>query len=166
MSDSLDNSDNESGESAADALANEVEKYGVRKGIGKELAKQQMMLGILKADNEPGNMSGGKGIAKSKTESQNWGSGAAGDPNSGQATDLQGQRQQQMLTGTLSEEGDSITETVDSQEMTAAQSVRQYREQYQQYQKLSEAVLESEPIPLGQRQIIRRYFESIRPVSE
>jgi len=28
---------------------------------------------------------------------------------------------------------------------------------------MSEAVLETEPIPLGQRQMIRRYFESIRP---
>jgi hypothetical protein len=166
MSDALDNSDSESGEAAADALANEVEKYGVRKGIGKEIAKQQMMLGQLKADNEPGNMSGGKGIAKSQTESQNWGRGSAGDPNSGESTNLQGQRQQQTLTGTLTEEGESIKETVDSQEMAAAQSVRQYREQYQQYQKLSEAVLDSEPIPLGQRQIIRRYFESIRPVTE
>jgi len=29
--------------------------------------------------------------------------------------------------------------------------------------KISDAVLESEPIPLGYRQSIRRYFESIRP---
>ena len=28
---------------------------------------------------------------------------------------------------------------------------------------MSEAVLESEPIPLGQRQTIRKYFELIRP---
>ena len=31
---------------------------------------------------------------------------------------------------------------------------------------MSEAVLESEPIPLGQRQVIRRYFELIRPSQE
>jgi hypothetical protein len=34
---------------------------------------------------------------------------------------------------------------------------------YQKYRKLSEAVLDSEPIPLGHRQTIRRYFELIRP---
>ena len=40
---------------------------------------------------------------------------------------------------------------------------RSYREVYEEYRKLSEAVLDSEPIPLGHRQTIRRYFESIRP---
>ena len=40
---------------------------------------------------------------------------------------------------------------------------RAYRETYDKFRKISEAVLESEPIPLGHRQTIRRYFESIRP---
>ena len=163
MSDALANGDGEQGKSATDALANEVEKHGVRQGIGKNLANQQMLLGMIKSENGPGNMSGGKGTDKSETESQTWGSGAAGNPNAGKETDLQGQRQQETLTGTMSEEGDSLTETVDSQEMMAARSLLDYREQYQQYQKLSEAVLDAEPIPLGQRQVIRRYFEAIRP---
>ena len=30
---------------------------------------------------------------------------------------------------------------------------------------MSEAVLDSEPIPLGQRETIRRYFELIRPAN-
>jgi hypothetical protein len=40
---------------------------------------------------------------------------------------------------------------------------RDYREVYADYRKLSEAVVESEAIPLGHRQTIRRYFEAIRP---
>ena len=40
---------------------------------------------------------------------------------------------------------------------------RGYRDAYKAYKKQSDAVLESEPIPLGQRQTIRRYFELIRP---
>ena len=40
---------------------------------------------------------------------------------------------------------------------------RGYREAYQKYRKMSEAVLEGEAIPLGQRQMIRKYFELIRP---
>jgi hypothetical protein len=163
MSDALENDDGEQGKAAADALANEVEKHGVRQGIAKDLAKQQMLLGMLKSENGPGNMSGGKGTDKSEQENQTWGSGAAGNPNAGKETDLEGQRQQEMLTGTMGEQGDSLTETIDSQEMTAARSLLHYREQYQQYQTLSEAVLDSEPIPLGQRQVIRRYFELIRP---
>jgi hypothetical protein len=43
------------------------------------------------------------------------------------------------------------------------QAARAYKEMYQKYQKLSEAVLEGEAIPLGQRQMIRKYFELIRP---
>jgi hypothetical protein len=166
MSDALENSDDEQYQSATDALANEVEKHGIRQNIAKDLAKQQMALGMIKAESGEGNMSGGKGTDKSAQASQTWGSGAAGNPNAGKETDLQGQRQQETLTGTLGEQGESLTETVETQEMTAAKSRLQYREQYQQYRRLSEAVLDVEPIPLGQRQMIRRYFESIRPSGE
>ncbi len=37
------------------------------------------------------------------------------------------------------------------------------RETYQKFQKQSEAALDLEEIPLGHRQMIRRYFELIRP---
>ena len=166
MSDALKNEDGDLGKAATDELANEVEKHGVRKEIAKNLAQQQMLLAMMKAEGGQGNMSGGKGTDKSETSSKTWGSGAAGNPNAGQETNLQGQRQQQKLTGAMGEQGDSETETIDSHEMSEATSQREYREQYQQYQKISEAVLDSEPIPLGQRQVIRRYFESIRPSSE
>ena len=43
------------------------------------------------------------------------------------------------------------------------QAGRSYKEVYQKYQRMSEAVLDSEPIPLGHRQIIRTYFQKIRP---
>jgi hypothetical protein len=62
-------------------------------------------------------------------------------------------------------EGDSETETTHMPEgrQTAARS---YREQYQKYRGMTEAALNSEPIPLGHRQTIRRYFELIRPQNE
>ena len=163
ISDALENSEGEQFQSATDELANEVEKHGVRQGIGKNLANQQMLLGMVKAESGQGNMSGGKGTEKSDEASQTWGSGSAGNPNAGKETDLQGKRLQETLTGTLGEQGDSINETIDSQEMAASKSLLPYREQYRQYQKISEAVLDLEPIPLGQRQVIRRYFESIHP---
>jgi len=167
MSEALANDDGEQYESASDALANEVEKHGIRESIGKDLAKQQMALGMMKAESGEGNMDGGKDTAKSDQASETWGAGAAGDPNSGkEETDLQGERQRETLTGALSDGGESLTEKVESQEMKAEQSQLQYREQYQQYRRLSESVLDGEPIPIGQRQIIRRYFESIRPSGE
>ena len=166
MSEALENQDAGQCQVASEELANEVEKHGIRQNIGKDLAKQQMALGMLKAESGAGDMSGGKDTAKSDQSSETWGGGAAGDPNSGKETDLQGERQQETLTGTLGEEGETLTETVDSKEMASAKSLLQYREQHQQYLRLSEAVLDGEPIPLGQRQIIRRYFESIRPSGE
>ena len=42
-------------------------------------------------------------------------------------------------------------------------AVRQYRSQAEKYEALSESALESESIPLGHRQTIRKYFELIRP---
>jgi hypothetical protein len=43
------------------------------------------------------------------------------------------------------------------------QAARKYREAYNKAMKQTEAVLDSEPIPLGHRQTIRKYFELIRP---
>ena len=165
MSDALKEGDGESGKAAAEALANEVEKHAIRTEIGKNLANQQMALGMMKAESGIA-MDGGKQTDKSNTASETWGSGAAGNPNAGQETQLESERQQETLTGMMGEQGESQTETIDSQEMTDARSLLQYREQFQQYQRMSEAVLDHEPIPLGQRQVIRHYFESIRPSTE
>ena len=40
---------------------------------------------------------------------------------------------------------------------------RPQRDVYQKYRQMSEAALDAEPVPLGHRQAIRRYFELIRP---
>jgi len=66
------------------------------------------------------------------------------------------------LKGLNTGEGDvEVESTISGEADENAQ--RSYQEKYVEYQKLSEAVLESEPIPLGHRQSIRRYFEAIRP---
>jgi hypothetical protein len=75
------------------------------------------------------------------------------------------QARHEKLTGQLGDEGDTETETIQSPESEQA-AQRAYREKYLEYQKLSEAVLDSEPIPLGHRQTIRRYFQAIRPEQE
>jgi len=46
------------------------------------------------------------------------------------------------------------------------QAARKEREAYNKAVEQAEAVLESEPIPPGHRQTIRRYFELIRPQNE
>ena len=80
----------------------------------------------------------------------------------GEKTPQIGGRYESRLTGKQTEEGEIEVETTHSPE-GKQDAQRGYRETYDKYQKISEAVLESEPIPLGHRQTIRRYFEAIRP---
>ena len=68
----------------------------------------------------------------------------------------------QEITGQMSGEGDSEFETMTTEEGKET-ARRKVKETFAKYQKMSDAVLESEPIPLGHRQTIRRYFELIRP---
>ena len=105
----------------------------------------------------------GKQRQKSNSASQSWGMGESGNID-GERTDLNGTRRQENLTG-IAGEGPSETETTHEVE-GKQQATRDYREQYQKYQKMSESVLDSEPIPLGHRQTIRKYFELIRPSQE
>ena len=69
---------------------------------------------------------------------------------------------QMNLKGQESSLGDVDIETEESHEQQQA-AVRAYREKAEEYEALSESVLESEWIPLGHRQTIRKYFEMIRP---
>lgn len=98
---------------------------------------------------------------------------AAGDGNQRQLKEAIGQtsaglsqrnrsQQQMNLKGQESAEGDVDVETIQSVEQQQ-DAVRQYRANLEKYEQLSESVLDSEPIPLGRRQTIRRYFELIRP---
>ena len=66
------------------------------------------------------------------------------------------------LKGQDSGTGDSDVETEKGPEQEQ-EAVRQYRQNADKYEAMSESVLESESIPLGHRQTIRRYFEMIRP---
>lgn len=82
----------------------------------------------------------------------------------GAKTERDAGRQRENLTGNPGD-GPSEVETIHSPEgrQTAA---RGYRDAYDRARAKSEAVLDTEPIPLGHRQTIRRYFELIRPQSE
>jgi hypothetical protein len=66
------------------------------------------------------------------------------------------------IKGQESISGDSEIET-QSGDPQQQEAVRAYRQRAGDYEALSESVLESENIPLGHRQTIRKYFELIRP---
>ena len=80
----------------------------------------------------------------------------------GGRTELAAKRDEQKIQGLKGEQGDSDTETLTTKEAEET-ARRELKEVYHKYRKLSDAVLESEDIPLGHRQTIRRYFEAIRP---
>ena len=89
-----------------------------------------------------------------------WGMATSGNTD-GELTKLDSARQKEQVKGEMGE-GASETETTHMPEGRQA-AARAYREQYQKYRRMTEAALDSEPIPLGHRQTIRRYFELIRP---
>lgn len=105
----------------------------------------------------------GKQRKKSTSPSQSWGMAESGNID-GERTSLNGNRREEQLTG-IAGEGPSETETTHEVEGNE-QGQRSYREQFSKYQRMSESVLESEPIPLGHRQTIRNYFERIRPTND
>lgn len=107
------------------------------------------------------NLAKGQSNNKSNNSSKKAGSKTAGNID-GEKTRLDSQRQMANLTGQMGAEGDSEFETTTSQE-AQEQATRKAQKAFAKYQKMSEAVLESEPIPLGHRQTIRKYFELIRP---
>jgi hypothetical protein len=73
-------------------------------------------------------------------------------------------KNRQEITGQDTGVGASEVDTENTQEARQEAS-RLQRDRYKKYLRQSEAVLENEPIPLGHRETIRRYFELIRPES-
>jgi hypothetical protein len=137
-------------------LAKDARSQSKRKRLTNLLKKQCECLGECKCDCENGTPSYAKGKGGS-----NWGLGASGNE-SGEQTPKFGGHYESRLTGRQSDEGEVEIETSHSPE-GQQQAQREYRANYDKYRKISEAVLDSEPIPLGHRQTIRRYFEAIRP---
>lgn len=161
MSEGLENENAGQCKGGANRLAGLCRAQSLRKAIGQCLGCQLGRLAECKG-NCSGGKNGGNKVALSKSPSLKWGTGASGNPFGEEATDLGAQRDRMEITG-MHGEGPSEKETLTSPE-GREQARRRYRSQYQEYRKMAEAVTESEALPLGHRQIIRTYFESIRPV--
>jgi hypothetical protein len=160
LSEGLDSENQSQSNDSACKLAGLCRKQGLRKAVGQCLACQLALLSECKG-NCQGGKNGGKGASKSDSPKLAWGLGASGQPLGDQATTLGSKPNRQDITG-IQGDGPSEREVTHSPE-GRQQAAREYREKYAEYRRMSEAVLESEPLPLGHRQTIRRYFESIRP---
>ena len=157
MTKGLSNGDKEQFEEGAKALAEECEQQGKKQELSDLLKKQSQFLGECKAQCESESRNLAQGSRKGGNKAGKGSTGMAGSK-----TALQKTGNELKLTGQDSGQGDVDKETITG-EMEQQESVRQYREKAGQYEALSESALESESIPLGHRQTIRRYFEMIRP---
>jgi hypothetical protein len=145
---------------ATRVLAKEVRNQNRRKRVNTLLEAELARLNEGKCNCQSNSLVKGKKPEKSTSPSSTFGMTTSGNVK-GEKTELGGQRRQEQLTGTPGE-GPSDTETTASPE-ARQQAKRGYKDVYKKYRKMSDAVLDSEPIPLGHRQTIRRYFELIRP---
>jgi len=142
----------------SNGLAGECKKQGQRKKLSDILRKQCQCLSECKGECEK--------ECNSQAECKKPGGTNAGTARSGnEAGDKTPKLKagpQMNITGQESSQGDVDIETSEAPEQEQA-AVRQYRENADKYEALSESVLESESIPLGHRQTIRKYFEMIHP---
>jgi hypothetical protein len=145
---------------ATRTLAELSKSHGKRKKLKQILDAEIETLSECKGECDSEKVSRGKKPEKSNSPSQNWGLTTSGNV-LGDKTKLQAKRDVKEITG-IEGEGASEMETTHSPE-GRQQAARSFKESYQKYKKMSESVLDSEPIPLGHRQAIRRYFELIRP---
>jgi hypothetical protein len=99
--------------------------------------------------------------SKSNDPSSSWGRAISGNTD-GEKTKLNGKRNEVQLTGTPGAEGDSDVETTATPE-ARQKAAREYKEKFEKFKKESETVVDGEPIPLGHRQMVKKYFELIRP---
>ncbi len=139
-------------------LAGEARKQGQKKKLFDLLKKQCQCLGECKSECES--------ECRNQAESNKKGGSKAGTAASGnQPGDKTGKLKtnpQMNIKGQESSSGDSEIETMSGDEQQQA-ALRNYRERADEYEALTESALESESIPLGHRQTIRKYFQMIRP---
>jgi hypothetical protein len=102
-----------------------------------------------------------KAPQKSNDPSSSWGRAVSGNTE-GDKTKLNSNRNVLNLTGTPGGEGDSDVETTATPE-ARQKAAREYREKFEKFSKVSETVIDGEPIPIGHRQMVKKYFEMIRP---
>lgn len=164
------------------SLASQLRKHATRKKMNGMLKRQLDKLSLCKSQCamcfskcpfcKKGNCQGqcqknslAEGLQRKKSNrpSQSFGKKTSGNL-FGKKTNPATSNNPQQLTG-QSGEGPSDTKTIKSRKGDGMAS-RSYQERYKEYRKLSEEVLEGEPIPLGHRKMIREYFELIRPTGE
>ncbi|MEM9658557.1 MAG: hypothetical protein AAF961_09380, partial [Planctomycetota bacterium] len=164
MIDGLQSDDDSKSKSGFCKAAGACRKQGVKKRISECLGCQLNRLSACKGACQGNGMCQSSSVAKSDRPSNKAGRGASNKPFGEERTKLDSTRRDENLTG-VAGEGPSERETSSSAE-ARQDAARSYRERYLEYRKQMEEVIDREPLPLGHRETVRRYFESIRPTNE
>lgn len=166
MAEGLENENESKCKSGFCDAAGVCRKQGVRKSISECLACQLNRLAECKCCCQGnGQCSNPNAMAKkSNSPSNKAGKAASNKPFGEDKTKLDSTRRDEDLTG-LAGDGPSERETLAANE-AEQDAARGYKERYTEYRKQMEEVLDSEPLPLGHRETVRAYFESIRPTND
>ena len=160
MAEGIEDGDAQKVKGAAKQLGEKAKGQARKKKINDLLNAELTSLSECKGNCQKNSTAKGKKKEKSNNPSQVYGMGESGNID-GDATNLAANLNKEQINGQAGE-GVSEFETSSSSE-GRQEAQRGYKDVYQKYKKMSDAVLESENIPLGHRQTIRKYFESIRP---
>ena len=160
IAEGIEGDDSDATKSGAKKLGDKAAKQARKKKINDLLNGQLTQLTECKCNCQKNSNVTGKKKQKSNNPSTVYGMTESGNID-GESTNLGASMSREQINGTAGE-GSSEFETSSSSE-GRQEAQRGYKDVYQKYKKMSEAVLENEQIPLGHRQTIRKYFESIRP---
>ena len=165
LTEGLENSDESKCKDGQCKAAGVCKKQGMKKKISECLSCQLNRLSECKGRCQGScDKNGGNSVAKSNSPKNTWGTGASNNPTGDEKTSLDSQRKQENITG-MAGDGPSEREVTSTPE-AEQDATRLYSEKYVEFRKKMEEVIDSEPLPLGHRETVRRYFESIRPTNE
>ncbi|MCC6511882.1 MAG: hypothetical protein IT423_22475 [Pirellulaceae bacterium] len=162
MQEGLENENQSQCKNGQCKAAGVCKKQGLKKNISQCLASQLNRLSQCKGNcQNPGQCASNGPPKKSQSPSNKAGQSASNQPLGEEKTSLESNRQQEDITG-IQGDGPSERETSTAPEGEQSAS-RSYSERYSEYRRQMEEVLDTEPLPLGHLETVRKYFESIRP---
>lgn len=160
--------DAESLKQGTQELAKEIRDHDRRRRINELMAREQRRLSDCKNECEARNLMALRQQEEQQKPDPKKGSSGKGKTGK-EGADADRENASALNRAKISgRAGDGPAETEDdghSPQGNGTRARRPSRKVHQKYQRESEAVLDREPIPLGHREAIRRYFELIRPTS-
>ncbi len=161
LAEGLESGDAQKFQEGTKGLASEARRLANQKQLSELLQQQALSLAQARSEveSEARNVAQGQGKGGKKA-----GKGTAGEPQ-GDKTAQRAAGKELRITSENTGMGETDTEKTEGEQQEQI-AEREYRQNAEKFEALSEAALESEPIPAGQKQLIRRYFQMIRPKSE